>query len=277
MKIFLENEQLILLNTGEYTRNNATHNSLSAVDLSITNSAFAPKTELSVLNEYSSSDHWPISIKIIEQTLSISPLVRWNLKNPNWELYQDIINQEFIDHPVNLNNEINRTEINSIINKFSNMILDAANLTIGQININKKKKRVPWWNNEYNMAIRAYKKSLNKFKKTKSIDDHITLKKLRAQSKFITKKSKTESWKKYTNSINSNTSSTDMWNKIKSIKGITHQPLPSNLNHNGITLSSPTDITEAFAQNFTKNSCNSNYEDEFINFKHEAEENIKRA
>jgi len=124
------------------------------------------------------------------------------------------------------------------------------------------------------MAIRAYKKSLNKFKKTKSIDDHITLKKFRAQAKFITKKSKTESWKKYTNSINSNTSSTDMWNKIKSIKGIIHQPLPFNLNHNGNSLSFPTDITETFAQHFIKNNCNSNYEHEFVNFKHKIEENI---
>jgi len=276
MEKFLENEQLILLNTGEYTRHNATHKSLSVIDFTITNSTFAPKTEWTVLNEYCSSEHWPISIKIKDQTVPIIPPVRWNLKNPNWELYQDIINQELNNHPINLKNEINQTEINSIINNFSNVILDTANLTIGKINIINKNKTVPWWNKECNTAIRAYKKSLNKFKKTKSIDDHIALKKLRAQAKFITKKSKTESWQKYTNSINSNTSSTEMWNKIKSIKGITHQPLPFNINHNGNSLSSPTDIAEAFAQHFIKNNCNSNYEHEFLNFKHKTEENIKR-
>lgn len=67
-----------------------------------------------------------------------------------------------------------------------------------------------------------------------------------------------------------------MWNKIKSIKGITHLPLPLNLNHNGNLISSPTDITEAFAQHFTKNSCNSNYEHEFLNYKHKIEENITK-
>jgi hypothetical protein len=67
-----------------------------------------------------------------------------------------------------------------------------------------------------------------------------------------------------------------MWNKIKSIKGITHQSLPFNLNHNGNSFSSPTDITEAFAQHFTKNNCNSNYEHEFLNYKHKIEENIIR-
>jgi len=67
-----------------------------------------------------------------------------------------------------------------------------------------------------------------------------------------------------------------MWNKIKSIKGITHHFLPFNLNHNGNLLSSPTDITEAFAQHFIKNNCNSNYEYEFLNYKHKMEENITK-
>ena len=44
MEKFLENEQLILLNTGEPTLHNITHNSLSAIDLTITNSTFAPWT-----------------------------------------------------------------------------------------------------------------------------------------------------------------------------------------------------------------------------------------
>lgn len=190
MEKFLNNEQLILLNTGEPTRHNSAHNSFSAIDLTITNSSFAPKTEWNVLNEYSSSDHWPISIKILEQPLSTPPLDRWNLKNPNWELYRDIINQNLIDHPINLRNTSNQTEINSVIDNLSNIILNAANLTIGKINIKKQKKTVPWWNKECSSAIRDYKKSLNKFKRTKSIDDHITLKKLRAQAKFITKKVK---------------------------------------------------------------------------------------
>jgi hypothetical protein len=77
------------------------------------------------------------------------------LKNPNWELYQDIINQALSDQPVNLRNKINQTKINSIINNFSNIILDAANLIIGKTNIKKKKKTVPWWNTECNMAIKA--------------------------------------------------------------------------------------------------------------------------
>ena len=65
------------------------------------------------------------------------------------------------------------------------MTLNAANLTIGKINI----KTIPWWNKDIKVIqqLESIKKSLNKFKKTKSIENHITLKKSLAQAKFITK------------------------------------------------------------------------------------------
>lgn len=273
---FLENDQITLLNSGEYTRHNAAHNSFSAIDLTISNSTFAPKTEWKVLTEYSTSDHWPIAIKILNELPKIHPLPRWRLKNPNWNLYSDIITQNLYDKPFNLESATNQTQINLIIDHFCNIILEAANKTIGKTNTQLKRKSVPWWNKDCNDAIKTYKKALNRFKKTKLANDHINLKKARAQARFITKKSKTESWQKYTSSINPNTSPTEMWNKIKSIKGINHQPLPPNLHFNDDTLSLPSDIAEAFAQQFKKNSDCSNYDPEFIKFKNTVEDNLKK-
>jgi len=43
MEKFLENYQITLLNSGEYTRHNATRSSFLAIDLTISNSAFAPE------------------------------------------------------------------------------------------------------------------------------------------------------------------------------------------------------------------------------------------
>jgi len=55
-----------------------------------------------------------------------------------------------------------------------------------------------------------------------------------------------------------------MWKKIKAIKGTTYQSLPSILKHNETLLSSPTDISDTFAQSFTKSSCDSNFDPYFI-------------
>jgi len=117
---------------------------------------------------------------------------------------------------------MNQIQINSILDHFCNIIIEAANKTIGKTNTQLKRKIVPWWNKDCNDAIKTYKKALNRFNKTKLAEDHINLKNARAQARFITKKSKTESWQKFTSSINPNTSPTEMWNKIKSIKGINY-------------------------------------------------------
>lgn len=98
IETFLENDQLILLNTGEFTRHNSTNKSFSAIDLSINKSSFAPQFEWHVLNEYNCSDHWPISLTLLDQTpkTSSNTHTHWNLKKPNWELYQDLVNQNLL-------------------------------------------------------------------------------------------------------------------------------------------------------------------------------------
>lgn len=45
MEKVIENEQLILLNTGKYTRHSKIDNFFSAINLITINSTFAPKTE----------------------------------------------------------------------------------------------------------------------------------------------------------------------------------------------------------------------------------------
>lgn len=72
---------------------------------------------------------------------------------------------------------------------------------------------------------------------------------------------------KYTNSIIINTSSTEIWNKIKAIKGMPYNRLPPVLQHNNTSLSASSDITEAFAEVFQKNSSDSNYDPVFATLK----------
>lgn len=67
MKTFLDDDQFILLNTGDYTRHDPTNKSFSAIDLSISNSTLSAQIEWNVLNEYNCSDHWPISITLLDQ------------------------------------------------------------------------------------------------------------------------------------------------------------------------------------------------------------------
>lgn len=61
---------------------------------------------------------------------------------------------------------------------------------------------------------------------------------------------------------------------MKAIKGITYQPLPPSLKHNDTLLSSTSAISDAFAQSFAKNSCDSNVNPAFTQYKHNIENTI---
>jgi exonuclease III len=263
----IEHEQsLILLNNGDPTRFNSFNGSLSAIDLTITSSNLVPSIEWQVLTSYSGSDHWPIEIRIQNKNTSYDPPLKWNLSKPNWKLFSELIEHDLLHNPIDLNANITQEHIDSIVNVFSNTILKAANIGIKPRN--NKHKTTPWWNSECNNAIRKYKQALNRFKKTKDPSDHILLKKSRAEARYITKTSKTQSWKNFTSTINHKIDPSAVWNKIQTLKGYKTPHTPDRMRDNLNNIySSPDSVSEAFAKFFQNNNSDQNYSDEFLAFK----------
>ena len=54
-----------------------------------------------------------------------------NLKNPNQDIFSENIKYELTQNSLDLNPNFNQLEIDSIVSKFTNIILEAANLSIG--------------------------------------------------------------------------------------------------------------------------------------------------
>jgi hypothetical protein len=100
-------------------------------------------------------------------------------------------------------------------------------------------------------------------KKKKTVENFIQLKKLRAQTKFLIKKSKKNSWKEFTSSINSKTNSSKIWNKIHSLKGLNRNQEIHISDEQGTT-SSPEDVAEKIGAYFQDNFSNKIYNQEFI-------------
>lgn len=112
-----------------------------------------------MINEIYSSDHIPIQIQFIKRkTYSYERVTsRWNLKNPNWELFTDLLEEDITHfphiHPYNI-------DIESLVKCFTEKIITTAIRTIGKTN-KIYKPRVPWWNNEIKKAIEVKNKALN--------------------------------------------------------------------------------------------------------------------
>lgn len=65
------------------------------------------------------------------------------------------------------NTKTNNTNINDIITKFVDIILDAANQSIPKTTGATQKRNTPWWNTECQKAIKEAKKLLTNIKKEK--------------------------------------------------------------------------------------------------------------
>ncbi|KAG5891212.1 hypothetical protein JTB14_036129 [Gonioctena quinquepunctata] len=89
--------------------------------------------------------------------------------------------------------------IDTTLNSFNNMILEAANTAIGKTEYIKKHRAVPWWNEECSKAMKACNAALRKYKRKKR--NKILFKKHWTQVRLITNRSKRDSWLKYVQSI----------------------------------------------------------------------------
>ena len=178
---------LILLNNTEPRRLNPINGNLSNIDLSFANTALAQRINWNVITNITSSDHFLITLQILSRfdNSKNETKEKWNLKDPNWNLYTELLEIE-IDNIKN----IDTLNMDSIIKSFTEAITKIAKLTIGKNKNKPKQPKVPWWDNDIKNTIKSKNKALNIFKKTKIVIDYINLKRHRAFTKYIIKKSK---------------------------------------------------------------------------------------
>ncbi|XP_050503581.1 uncharacterized protein LOC126882650 [Diabrotica virgifera virgifera] len=188
------------------------------------------------------SNHYPILISShITETAEVK--TKWKITGANWSLFSDTV--EDLSNQV-----IFRENIDDAVEQFKNCILTEADQCIGKYTINSSRKTVPWWNDSCKLAIKEYKKALNRYRKTRSTEDLIYFKKMRARSKRVLKESKKESWKKFVNSITSDTPPAQMWTKIKQMRGLnTYRKIPAITDGDNI-ITNDNQITETLAKYF---------------------------
>ncbi|KAF0746227.1 putative RNA-directed DNA polymerase [Aphis craccivora] len=164
----LENNNIILLNNTELTRLNPINGNMSNIDLSFASTALAQRMDWKLSTNLTSSDHFPITIQILSRSDNSKnkTFERWNLKEPHWSLYTELLESE----KDNIKN-IDTLSIDCIVKSFTDAITKTAELSIGKNKCKTKKPKVPWWNDEIKNAIKSKNKALNIFKKTKNETD----------------------------------------------------------------------------------------------------------
>ncbi|KAE9522075.1 hypothetical protein AGLY_017519 [Aphis glycines] len=243
----IDDENITLLNNGTFTRHNSSKGTFSAIDLSLASPSISPYLSWEKQSAY------PLQHKQMEPKKSkLDTIFRHSRQKSENQM---------------LNNELNTDDIDTIVKQFTSIITEAAHKSIGKTITHPKKTPVPWWSKECNNAIKNYKKALNRYKKTKTIPDHINFKKAKALSRRIIKHQNIESWKKLINDLTPNTPIKEAWKKIRLIEGIQFNETPQTLTIGDKTYHSSLEKAEALAEIFEKNSSDENYSPEFRNSK----------
>lgn len=211
MKKVINDLDINILNTGEHTHFNISAGTFSSIDLSLCDPSTAPLLNWFTLDSLYDSDHFPIIITDNKSQPSDN-LIKWRISNANWELFREDINMRLIN--TNFSNDIN-----TAVNQLNDAIILSADKNIGKIIINPTKKIVPWWNESCKSAVKECKRALNRYRRTRNLVDLVEFKKRKASARRVLKESKRNSWREYVSTITSNTPPTQVWTKMRQIKG----------------------------------------------------------
>lgn len=262
-------DDLAILNDGSDTYFSARTGEFSAIDLTLCTPDLAPKLTWDVQQHLFGSDHMPIKIKYITENETDNTKKqtskRWKLNDANWDLYQNLLNTDYEEIHHNQN-------VNQIIDKFTKQIIQAGEEAIGYKNNYCKRKYVPWWNKECQEIIKNNHRALNKYRKNKSPENLIELKRTKAMAKRILKQSRINSWKEYVSSITKDTPTKEIWQKIRRIKGIKVANTTTTLITENKIITDPQEITNHIAKSFHSNSSTNNYNKDFQGIKRIAEQ-----
>lgn len=135
----------------------------------------------------------------------------------------------------------------------------------------KQRHNTIWWNEECENAIKNAKKALNRFKKKKTDENKTEHKRCKAIVKITVKNSKINSWLKYLGTVTSDTPLKEVWEKIKAIKVKPSSNIPA-LIQNGQIISEKSSIANILPGSFAANSSDSNFSEDFLQFKNSSKD-----
>lgn len=209
--------------------------------------------------------HWlyKISKKILKK--KPNPLERWKLKTADWIGFTSYIERK-LDTP-----SPDIKDINSTVETYTSVIIEAANKFIKKKKSLSRHKSVPWWNAECEQAIKESKNAFYNYKKCNTEYNLIEFKRLRAKARYITKKAKKDSWNHYTSTITNSTPPSEIWNKIRRIRGTVGTHNITSLYNNNKFITTNRDIAEALAETYEQNASDSNHHQAFIEHKNQVE------
>uniref|UniRef100_A0A1Y1LIM0 Endonuclease/exonuclease/phosphatase domain-containing protein n=1 Tax=Photinus pyralis TaxID=7054 RepID=A0A1Y1LIM0_PHOPY len=265
---FINLNPINILNDNQPTHFNLSHGTYSNIDLTFASPKIFPLIKWKPMDYLYDSDHYPSQITITGTKKSHLPTSNWKIKSADWAHFKLLTE-------INHNMEPDPTSIDSSVSYLTDLITQTALTAVGKTKTTEIRHKVPWFNETCKQVVKTAKKAYNYYKKHTNIENCITFKRTRAVARRTIKEAKKEAWRTYVSSINTQTTSTEVWKKIKTLKGtnqhfqINAVKTPSNI------VTNKNEIAEIFANFFEHNSCDSNLTGDFLAHKTTTKKSIQ--
>ena len=199
----------------------------SNIDLAFTSMELVTKSYWRVLDDPWNSDHFPICIEIgIEPEKINRQSFKYNKKQIVWENFENNLlthKESFQDLHYTNSNALERynnfVEVldNSILNAYKNKSKSRQNTRNNNSSKKMGDKKI-WWNNECEKMVRQRKALFKSLKYRCNLEKIINYKKICAETTNFLKNTKKNSFREFAESINSSTTISNVWHKIKIFK-----------------------------------------------------------
>ncbi|XDV52299.1 hypothetical protein PO909_021042 [Leuciscus waleckii] len=212
----LEERNMVCLNDGRGTRIDVHTGNISVLDLTLVSRNLAGICEWELSEESSvGSDHFPVWCSVLlEINKDQRGLVgKWIFSSAKWETFKYMCEIEM--DKIDLNEEIEEIDKN-----IRTTILQVAKETISKSKGKMKRKAVPWWTEECGKIVKERNKALRLLRKNHNFHNLIKYKETQAKVRKIIRKAKKQSWQTFCDKIGRATPVGDVWNMIKSMRGI---------------------------------------------------------
>uniref|UniRef100_A0A1Y1LGD1 Endonuclease/exonuclease/phosphatase domain-containing protein n=1 Tax=Photinus pyralis TaxID=7054 RepID=A0A1Y1LGD1_PHOPY len=256
----LESRDITLLNNGSATHIAARSGAFSAIDLAISSSAISDMLRWTVLEDLYNSDHYPCEVK--KNTAKTNQQISryWILSRANWEQFENKVLMAV------------EGQFEVSIELITNIIQQAANESIPIGGGETMRRRVPWWNAEIATAIKEKKRALHVYKRVPVVENLIVYKRARARSRRLMLDSRRKSWTEYVSSLMTDSPPSEVWNKVRAIKGRSSHRQITHLRTNGADITTNSmEIANTMVQYFANISSTENYSADFKLIKLERE------
>ncbi|XP_045499090.1 uncharacterized protein LOC123696769 [Colias croceus] len=167
------------------------------------------------------SDHFPILLNLPNKNNKHcnkrSPRCKYNLKNVDWDIYRNRIENE-----VKELSEVKEGKETECSNNFAKIILKVAD----EILPTKPTKTSilpfpPWWDKECSEAIKKRKSIEKVYNKDMSEENLDILNAIIKDTQILLKKKKREGWKSFCASLSPNSNPSEVWNSIRRFRKYT--------------------------------------------------------